>query len=136
MALVIENVRLSAGLHLDNPPETLHPSKVEKDSLNIVQGDLEETFRVAEVPLLPRLEAPLVWTGDDFKSASDYTYTLTNEEVNEIENALEHFKGKPHISEHFCCCNGTLNTHDQQLLVYEEMRSLPQPSHSQPSAPS
>jgi hypothetical protein len=92
MAVVIENIRLPAAFHLDTPTERFHQGKLGKEPLDTSQGEPEQKFETAEIPLLPQLDGPLVWTGDDFKSASDYTYTLTNDEVNEIENALEHFK--------------------------------------------
>ena len=42
-----------------------------------------------------RMESDLVWDGADIGSKYDWTYELNEQEVEEIEAALEHFKGAP-----------------------------------------
>ncbi len=41
------------------------------------------------------LQSKLVWDGNDLVEAYDWTYHLSEEDLDEIEYALRHFKGNP-----------------------------------------
>lgn len=62
--------------------------------------DFKEAFiaPAAEAPGLPAgfplfVESAMAWTADDFKDMKEYMYTLTSEDLAEIDNALTSFKG-------------------------------------------
>jgi hypothetical protein len=100
MALVLESVRESAGFHLDFPTEKaeFHHGLYQAVSRIATGTDGESVTeakepKTVELSLLPALEGGLVWTGDDVKTDSEYTYTLTQAEVTEIEKALRNFEG-------------------------------------------
>lgn len=40
------------------------------------------------------LESPLAWSGEQFTCDSDYVLRLTESDLNEIDGALQEFKGK------------------------------------------
>ena len=58
--------------------------------------------RLAEDPTLPRsnlpegfprrLESPLVWEGKDFKDEKEWVYELTPDQLEEIDDAIKHFR--------------------------------------------
>ena len=41
-----------------------------------------------------KITSERVWSGSDFKSEDDYTVKLSQEDIAEIESALEYFKSK------------------------------------------
>lgn len=41
------------------------------------------------------LDSPLAWTGQQLAHQSDYIHHLSEGEIQEIEAALQHFKGEP-----------------------------------------
>jgi hypothetical protein len=54
----------------------------------------------AEMSSLPNgfpsvLDSPLAWTGQQLARQSDYIHHLSQNEIEEIEAALKHFKGEP-----------------------------------------
>jgi hypothetical protein len=59
--------------------------------------------RLAEDPTLPtqplpegfpeKLVSPLVWEGKDWQDESQWVYNLSQEQLDEIDHALHHFKG-------------------------------------------
>lgn len=61
--------------------------------------------RLAEDPTLPnqplpegfpaKVEGPIVWEGKDFTSEDQWVVKLTEEQLQEIDDALKHFKSKP-----------------------------------------
>ncbi len=42
-----------------------------------------------------QLQSPLVWSSSDFCDSQVFVTVLTENDLEEIENALHHFKGKP-----------------------------------------
>ena len=40
-----------------------------------------------------RLVSPLAWDGNAVRSEKDYTYCFNDVEIEEIDNALQYFKG-------------------------------------------
>jgi hypothetical protein len=59
---------------------------------------LSENPDLPNTPLPPnfpkRLEGPIVWEGNDWNSEDQWVYRLSESELREIDDALEHFKGK------------------------------------------
>jgi hypothetical protein len=49
------------------------------------------------------LNSPMAWTGREFMRESDYVYRFEDAEIQELEAALEHFKGVPRIHPHMSC---------------------------------
>ena len=66
--------------------------------------------RLAEDPSLPstglpagypqKVEGPIVWEGKDWQSEDQWVYNLTPSELQEIDDALVHFKGRDQITYH------------------------------------
>ena len=66
--------------------------------------------RLAEDPSLPstalptgypqKVKGPIVWEGKDWQSEDQWVYNLTPSELQEIDDALVHFKGRDHITDH------------------------------------
>lgn len=60
--------------------------------------------RLAETPDLPKaplpagfpdkVEGPIVWKGEDWTNENQWVYRLSDAELQEIDNAIQHFKGK------------------------------------------
>lgn len=40
------------------------------------------------------IDLPGAWQGNQFSDESEYVYHLSSSEIDEVENALSHFKGK------------------------------------------
>jgi len=40
------------------------------------------------------LTGPMTWTGSDFLNESEWVYTLSNDDKDEVHSALDYFKGK------------------------------------------
>ncbi len=61
--------------------------------------------RLAENPTLPsqplpegfpaQVQGPIVWEGKDFTREEQWVVKLTEEQIQEIDEALQHFKSKP-----------------------------------------
>ena len=59
--------------------------------------------RLAENPNLPsaplpigfpdKVAGPIVWKGEDWKNEKQWVYKLSDAELQEIDNAVQHFKG-------------------------------------------
>lgn len=71
--------------------------------------------RLAANPSLPntplpagfpeKLESPLVWEGSDWKDENEWVYELDKREIEEIDSALKHFRGKRHDNTLTTMCN-------------------------------
>lgn len=43
-----------------------------------------------------KLDSDLAWDGKDLAQVYDWNYHLTEDDLKEVEDALQHFKGMPH----------------------------------------
>lgn len=69
----------------------------------------------AEMSSLPNgfpsvLDSPLAWTGQQLACQSDYIHHLSEDEIQEIEAALQHFKGEPCASDKYTLPPALLTT--------------------------
>lgn len=122
MATLVERVTdlLSTNLNISSPepvakPETPASDEATKAPVSGSQHpDIEyhpdevkwkarTARRLAEDPTLlqqslpegfpKHLDSPLVWEGKDWTEASQWEYTLTPEQLKEIDDAAKHFRG-------------------------------------------
>jgi len=99
---------------LDLPMSEPNPSKAEINTVQITtQPDIEyhpnyekyvrrRAHRLIEQPNLPetplpegfpqQLRGPIVWEGDDWENEAQWVYTLSEDELKEINDALAHFQ--------------------------------------------
>jgi len=83
---------MSATITQKQPDISYHPDYTK---FNLRTERLK--FERPSIPQLPpefprKLTGPLVWEGKDFTDEKDWTFVLTPEHLDEIENALVHFK--------------------------------------------
>ena len=85
---------------LKQPDIEYHPDEVKWKARTARR--LAEDPSLPDTPLpkgFPRvLTSPLVWEGKDWTDESQWVYNISAEQLDEIENALKHFRGtKPSL---------------------------------------
>lgn len=83
------------GTHPKQPDIEYHPDEAKFRA--------RTARRLAEDPTLPsqplpegyptKVEGPIVWEGKDWTSEEQWVYQLSTSELEEIDNAVAHFKG-------------------------------------------
>ena len=105
MVSTTNNIKLDGppGYARSQPDISYHPDR-EKWQKRTAQR-LSEEPNLTSVPLpkgFPnKVDSPLVWEGKDWKNEAQCVFTLTREHLQEIDDAVKHFRGEPLLHSNF-----------------------------------